>query len=99
MDTDPCCEIIILLVYSIMPVSQLSPLDLTEKQTFTLPGANNPTNIPSNHVGGYKARRTYKRFMRGRKNYKKSVKRYLTSSSGMISKLMRKIRGSSRRKR
>ena len=81
-----------------MPVLQLSPLDLAEKQSFTLTGSANPSNFPSNHVGGYKARRTYRKFMRGRKNHKKSVRKYLSSSSGMFSKLMNKIRGTKKRR-
>ena len=79
----------------------LSPLDLTDTQgSATTTGAANPSALPSNHVGGrFRPKRTFKKFMRGKKNYKKSVRKYLSSSSGMFSKMMRKIKGSSSKKR
>lgn len=84
-----------------MPAYSLSPMELTESQSRitndNISGVSDPSRFSSNHVGGYKTRRTYKKFMRGRKNYKKSVKSYLSSSAGMFSKLMRKIRGTKKR--
>jgi hypothetical protein len=84
----------------------LNPLDLTDTQGGSsligapLSGASNPSAFPSNHVGGRsRSKRTFKKFMRGKKNYKKSVRKYLSSSSGMFSKMMRKIKGSSSKKR
>ena len=79
----------------------LSPLDLTDTQgSATTTGAANPSALPSNHVGGrFRPKRTFKKFMRGKKNYKKSVRKYLSSSSGMFSKLIRKIKGSSKKRR
>jgi len=76
----------------------LNPFELTDTQGgATLTGAQDSSMFSSNHVGGRK--RTFKKFMRGRKNYKKSVRKYLSSSSGMFSKMMRKIKGSSSKKR
>ena len=85
-----------------MPAYSLSPMELTETQSRitneNLTGVSDPSRFSSNLVGGYKTRRTYKKFMRGRKNYKKSVKSYLSSSSGMFSKLINKFRGTKKRK-
>ncbi len=80
----------------------LNPSDLTDAQSSSLigaplTGAKMPDALPSNQSGGRK--RTFKRFMRGKKNYKKSVRKYLSSSSGMFSKMMRKMKGSSSKKR
>ena len=79
----------------------LSPFDLTDTQgSATLTGAQVPSMFPSNQAGGrFRPKRTFKNFMRGKKNYKKSVRKYLSSSSGMFSKMMRKIKGSSSKKR
>ena len=79
----------------------LNPLELTDTQeSATLTGAKMPDALPSNQVGGrFRPKRTFKKFMRGKKNYKKSVRKYLSSSSGMFSKMMRKIKGSSSKKR
>jgi hypothetical protein len=75
---------------------QLSPSDFnaTGGQP-QLAGATYPTAFSSNLVGGH--RRTYKRFMRGKKSYKKGVRKHISSSSGLFSRLMRKIKGSKRR--
>ena len=85
----------------------LNPLDLTSDAQSSsslidapLTGAQMPNALASNQVGGkFRPNRTFKKFMRGKKNYKKSVRKYLSSSSGMFSKMMRKIRGSSSKKR
>lgn len=82
-----------------MPLSLLNPYELSSPESSaTLTGAKMPNAFPSNQAGG-KPRHTFKRFMRGKKNYKKSVRKYLSSSSGMFSKMMRKIKGSSSKKR
>ena len=88
-------------------LSQLNPSDLTQdtqpqdgSSLIELTGSKMPNAFPSNHVGGRsRSKRTFKKFMRGKKNYKKSVRKYLSSSSGMFSKVMRKIKGSSSKKR
>ena len=79
----------------------LSPFELTDTQDgATLGGAQDPSMFASNQAGGrFRPKRTFKKFMRGKKNYKKSVRKYLSSSSGMFSKMMRKIKGSSSKKR
>lgn len=84
-----------------MPLSSLSPSDLTEPPVnSSLTGASVPSALPSNQVGGkFRPNRTFKRFMRGKKNYKKSVRKYLSSSSGLFTKMMRKIKGSPSKKR
>jgi len=102
MDTYTYCEIIILLVYYIMHT--LNPSELTQGESSLigapLGGDKMPDTFSSNHVGGrFRPKRTFKKFMRGKKNYKKSVRKYLSSSSGMFSKMMRKIKGSSSKKR
>jgi hypothetical protein len=83
-----------------MPLSLLSPSDLTNAQgSASLIGAKMPDALASNQAGGrFRPRRTFKKFMRGKKNYKKSVRKYLSSSSGMFSKLIRKIKGSKKRR-
>jgi hypothetical protein len=81
-----------------MPLSQLNPSDLTQGESLT--GAKIPNALASNQVGGrFRPNRTFKKFMRGKKNYKKSVRKYLSSSSGIFSKMMRKIKGSSKKRR
>lgn len=79
----------------------LSPSELSSPElSAPLDGAKMPDALPSNHVGGrFRPKRTFKKFMRGKKNYKKSVRKYLSSSSGMFSKMMRKIKGSASKKR
>lgn len=82
----------------------LNPLELTQGGSSLigspLTGAQMPNALASNQAGGrFRHKRTFKKFMRGKKNYKKSVRNYLSSSSGMFSKMMRKIRGSSSKKR
>lgn len=79
----------------------LSPLDLSSPELGApLGGAQAPDALASNQAGGrFRPKRTFKKFMRGKKNYKKSVRKYLSSSSGMFSKMMRKIKGSSSKKR
>jgi len=76
---------------------QLSPSDFnaTGGQPQQLTGSPYQTAFSSNLVGGH--RRTYKRFMRGKKSYKKGVRKHISSSSGLFSRLMRKIKGSKRR--
>ena len=83
-----------------MPLSLLSPSDLTNAQgSASLIGAKMPDALASNQAGGrFRPRRTFKKFMRGKKNYKKSVRKYLSSSSGMFSKLIRKIKGTKKRR-
>jgi hypothetical protein len=75
--------------------SQLSPADFnaTGGQP-QLAGAAYPTAFSSNLVGGH--RRTFKRFMRGKKSYKKGVRKHI-SSSGLFSRMMRKMKGSRRK--
>ena len=60
-----------------------------------------PHAFSSNLVGGYKHRRTYKKFMKGKKSYKKGVRKYLSSvsSPGIFSKLLRKFKGSRKSRR
>ena len=73
----------------------LSPSSLSDgnQVNSTYSGSQSPTEFSSNLIGGRRrSRRTYKRFMRGRKNYKKSVRR----SPGIMSRLMR---GFSKRRR
>jgi hypothetical protein len=81
---------------------QLSPADFgaTGGQP-QLTGASYPNAFSSNLVGGYKHRRTYKKFMKGRKSYKKGVRKYLSSatSPGIFSRLIRKFKGKSKRSR
>ena len=79
----------------------LNPFELTDTQGgATLTGDQMPNALASNQAGGRsRSKRTFKKFMRGKKNYKKSVRKYLSSSSGMFSKMMRKIKGSSSKKR
>lgn len=77
---------------------QLSPADFAtggQPQMFQSSsfGSASPTNFSSNLVGG-RRHRTYKRFMRGKKSYKKRVHKRLSSSPGMFSKLMRSISSS-----
>jgi hypothetical protein len=57
----------------------------------SLPGSQSPAQFSSNLVGGYhkRSRNTYKRFMRGRKNYKSSVRRRISSSPGLLSRLFK----------
>jgi hypothetical protein len=82
-----------------MPLFSLTPSEITS-QNDPLIGAKMPNALPSNQVGGkFRPTRTFKKFMRGKKNYKKSVRKYLSSSSGMFSKVMRKIKGSSKKRR
>ena len=83
-----------------MPLSPWTPSDLTEQSLGApLTGAQMPNALASNQAGGrFRPRRTFKKFMRGKKNYKKSVRKYLSSSSGMFSKLIRKIKGSKKRR-
>lgn len=78
----------------------LNPFELTDTQgSASLIGAKMPDALASNQAGGrFRPRRTFKKFMRGKKNYKKSVRKYLSSSSGMFSKLIRKIKGSKKRR-
>lgn len=80
-----------------MGLQLLNPSDLSiGNQSSSLTGAQPTGSYSSNLVGGrHRTRHTYKRFMRGKKNYKKSVKRYI-SSPGMISKLMRRMTSSSK---
>ena len=85
----------ILLVYNM--TIQLSPADFAtggQPQMFQSSsfGSASPTNFSSNLVGG-RRHRTYKRFMRGKKSYKKRVHKRLSSSPGMFSKLMNTIKG------
>jgi hypothetical protein len=85
-----------------MPLSPWNPSDLTEQSLGGAPlsGAKMPNALPSNQGGGrFRPNRTFKKFMRGKKNYKKSVRKYLSSSSGMFSKMLRKIKGSSKKRR
>ena len=79
----------------------LSPFELSSPELGApLTGAQAPNTFSSNQAGGrFRPKRTFKKFMRGKKNYKKSVRKYLSSSSGMFSKMMRKIKGSSSKKR
>lgn len=58
---------------------QLSPADFNANggQPQQLTGSAYPTAFSSNLVGGYKHRRTFKRFMRG----KRVIKRVLESTS------------------
>ncbi len=80
----------------------LNPFELTEQSLGGAPltGAQMPNALASTQSGGrFRPRRTFKKFMRGKKNYKKSVRKYLSSSSGMFSKLIRKIKGSSKKRR
>ena len=79
----------------------LNPSDLTNAQGgASFSGAQSPILFSSSQSGGrFRPRRTFKKFMRGKKNYKKSVRKYLSSSSGMFSKLIRKIKGSSKKRR
>ena len=76
---------------------QLSPADFNANggQPQQLTGSAYPTAFSSNLVGGH--RHTYKRFMRGKKSYKKGVRKHIKSSSGLFSRMMRKIKGSRRR--
>ena len=78
---------------------QLTPADFTANggQPQQLTGSAYPTAFPSNHVGGYKHRHTYRRFMRGKKSYKKGVRKHISSSKGLFSRLMRKMKGSRRK--
>ena len=81
---------------------QLSPADVgpTGGQP-QLTGSAYPNSFSSNLAGGYKHRRTYKKFMKGRKSYKKGVRKYLSSvsSPGIFSRLMRKFKGSRKGRR
>ena len=79
----------------------LSPFELSSPELGApLGGAQAPNTFSSNQAGGrFRPKRTFKKFMRGKKNYKKSVRKYLSSSSGMFSKMMRKIKGSASKKR
>ena len=79
---------------------QFTPADFTATggQPQQLTGSQYPNAFSSNLVGGYKHRRTYKRFMRGKKSYKKGVRSYISSSSGLFSRLMRKMNNSTKRK-
>lgn len=76
---------------------QLTPAEFTVNggQPQQLTGSAYPNTFSSNLVGGY--RRTYKRFMRGKKSYKKGVRKHIKSSSGLFSRMMRKMKGSKRR--
>jgi hypothetical protein len=87
-----------LLVYIIMTY-QLSPSDFNANggQPQQLAGSAYPNAFSSNLVGGYKHRRTYKRFMHGKKSYKKGVRKHIKSSSGLFSRMMRKMKGSRRK--
>jgi hypothetical protein len=78
---------------------QLTPADLNANvgQPQQLAGSAYPSAFSSNLVGGYKHRHTYKRFMRGKKSYKKGVRKHISSSSGLFSRMMRKIKGSRRK--
>jgi len=78
---------------------QMSPADFNASggQPQQLFGASYPTAFSSNLVGGYKHRHTYKRFMRGKKSYKKGVRKHISSSKGLFSRLMRKMKGSRRK--
>lgn len=78
---------------------QLSPADFNANggQPQQLTGSAYPTAFSSNLVGGYKHRRTFKRFMRGKKSYKKGVRKHISSSSGLFSRMMRKMKGSRRK--
>jgi hypothetical protein len=62
-----------------------------------LAGSTYPDTFSSNQVGGYNRRRTYKKFMRGKKSYKNKVRKYMSSSSGLFSRLLRKMKGSRKR--
>jgi len=76
---------------------QLTPFELnnpTGGQPQQLTGSAYPNAFSSNLVGGYKHRRTYKKFMKGRKSYKKGVRKYISSSPGLFSRMMRKLKGS-----
>lgn len=63
-----------------------------------LSGSAYPTAFSSNLVGGYKYRRTYKKFMKGKKSYKKGVRKHLSSSPGVFSRLIRKLKGNKSKK-
>jgi hypothetical protein len=78
---------------------QLTPADFTATggQPQQLSGSAYPTAFSSNLVGGYKHRNTYKRFMRGKKSYKRGVRKHISSSKGLFSRLMRKMKGSRRK--
>lgn len=80
---------------------QLTPSEFnaTGGQPQLLSGSQYPNAFSSNLVGGYRHRRTYKRFMRGKKSYKKRVHRHISSSSGLFSRLMRKFKTNSKKKR
>lgn len=83
---------------------QLSPepINATGGQP-QLTGSAYPNAFSSNLAGGYKYRRTYKKFMKGKKSYKKGVRKYLSSasssSSGVFSRLMRKFKGATRKRK
>ena len=76
---------------------QIGPADFNANggQPQQLVGSAYPNAFSSNLVGGH--RRTYKRFMRGKKSYKKGVRKHMSSSSGLFSRMMRKIKGSRKR--
>ena len=63
-----------------------------------LTGSAYPNAFSSNLVGGYKHRRTYKKFMKGKKSYKNGVRKHLSSSPGIFSRLIRKFRGTRKSK-
>lgn len=81
--------------------NQLSPADFTATggQPQQLDGAAYPNAFSSNLVGGYKHNRTYKKFMRGKKSHKRGVRNYISSSTGLFSRLMRKIKGNKSKRR
>jgi hypothetical protein len=78
---------------------QIGPADFNANggQPQQLVGSAYPNAFSSNLVGGYKHRHTYKRFMRGKKSYKRGVRKHISSSSGLFSRMMRKMKGSRRR--
>ena len=78
---------------------QIGPADFSANggQPQQLVGSAYPNAFSSNLVGGYKHRHTYKRFMRGKKSYKRGVRKHISSSSGLFSRMMRKMKGSRRR--
>ena len=82
---------------------QIAPADFgaTGGQPQLTGAAPYPHAFSSNLVGGYKHRRTYKKFMKGKKSYKKGVRKYLSSlsSPGIFSKLIRRFKGKAKRSR
>ena len=70
-----------------------------------LGGSQYPHVFSSNLVGGYRSRRAYKRFMKGKKSYKRGVRKHLSrrvrrnkSSSSSSRGFFPKLLGSPKRK-